>query len=440
MTVSAYLLSLGCAKNQVDGEAMAGALARAGYTLTEDPAQARVIIVNTCGFIEAAKEESIAAMLQAAQYKETGSCRLLVCAGCMAGKYARELAEAMPEVDVFVAPGDFADLLRQIGKRLAVPAVSALPAGENWYLHRRRAAPGHSAYIKIAEGCDNHCSYCLIPQLRGAYVSRPLEDILAEAALLAEQGVQEAVLVAQDTAGYGLDLYGRRSLYRLLESLAALPLPMIRVLYLYPTDIDEDLLRVMAAHENICDYFDIPVQHGDDRILAAMNRRGNRRQILDKIALIRRYLPQAVLRTTAMVGFPGETEESFANLLDFVEQARFDWLGAFAYSAEEDTPAAALPGQIAPAVKAQRLNRLMEAAAQITAAKRQAWVGRQVRVLTDGPAEAEYGPGWYKGRSWAEAPEVDGVIYFRGENLRPGDWAPVRITGAETFDLVGETL
>ncbi len=437
MTIRAYLLSLGCAKNQVDGEAMAGALAQAGYTLVEDPKQAQVIIVNTCGFIEAAKEESIGAMLQLAQYKEKGRCRLLVCAGCMAGKYAKELAEAMPEVDIFVPPGDFAGLLRQIGERFALSACSA-PA--NWYLCRRRAAPAHSAYIKIAEGCDHHCSYCLIPQLRGGYCSRPMEDILQEAALLAKQGVKEAVLVAQDTAGYGRDLYGQPRLAQLLKELAALPLEMIRTLYLYPSDINEELLHVMASNQKICPYFDIPVQHGDDYILAAMNRPDGKKKILEKIALIRQILPQSVLRTTVMVGFPGETEERFANLLDFLDQAQFDWLGAFAYSAEEDTPAAVLADQIPEDIKAYRLQTVMEKAARITAAKRQAWIGRQVCVLTDGSAEAEYGRGWYKGRSWAEAPEVDGVIYFRGKNLRPGDWAPVRIVSADTFDLVGELV
>lgn len=437
--INVYILSLGCAKNLVDSEVMSGVLDKYGFAIVDNPKIAQVIIINTCGFIEAAKKESIAAILELAEYKQDGCCELLVCAGCMADKYREDLAEALPELDAFVSPGDFAKVAQILAQKMELP-MENLDLPHNSYLLRRRSAPDYSAYLKIAEGCDNHCTYCLIPQLKGRYCSRPMEDILAEAADLADQGIKELILIAQDTTRYGLDLYGKRCLAQLVDKIAELPIPFIRILYVYPSDVDAELLSVMAAHDNICKYLDIPVQHGDDSVLKGMNRRGTKQGLLDKIALIREYLPDVVLRTTIIVGFPGETEENFANMLDFLHQAQFDWLGAFPYYQEMDTPAAEFTDQIDEDIKQQRLDITMSLAAEITASRLQKQIGKIVDVVVEGSAEQEYAEGWYKGRSYAQAPEVDGLIYFAGAALQPGKMLKVKIVSADTYDLMGEII
>lgn len=427
-----YLLSLGCAKNQVDSELMRGVLAAEGYRLTERPELAEIIIINTCGFIEAAKKESIEAILELAACKQQGCCRQLVVVGCMAEKYADEMREAMPEIDLIMGSKSYG----QIGTLLRGAAPVAVPRED---YSRRALVPGAAtAYLKIAEGCNNHCSYCLIPQLRGPYVSRPLAEIVKEAEQLAAAGVRELVLIAQDTTKYGLDLPGAPRLAELLEALAALPFAMIRLLYAYPDTLRDDVLAVMAEHDNICHYLDLPVQHGADRILRAMNRHTTGQEILDTLARIRHYLPDAALRSTVMVGFPGESEEDFHRLLAFLREARFDWVGAFPYSQEADTPAALMAGQITEEVKQQRYHAVMQLAAEITAERLRRFIGQTMPVLAEGVAEGQ-AEGWYQGRSQYQAPEVDGLIYFRSDReIQPGKIYLVRITGSDIYDLMGE--
>ena len=437
-SITIYLLSLGCAKNLVDSEVMSGALKHAQFTLVDDPAQAEVIIVNTCGFIEAAKKESIEAILELASYKEEGACRLLLAVGCMAEKYGEEMLAAMPELDGVSGSRDYARIAHLVEEHLGLHDHAAACSGDAYLL--RDLPPGAAfAYLKIAEGCDNCCSYCLIPQLRGPYRSRPMEDILAEAKSLAGQGIRELILIAQDPTRYGYDRYGACRLVELLDQVAALPFAMIRLLYVYPDGIGDDLLQVMASHDNICHYLDMPIQHGVDRILSAMHRHSSSQDILDTIARIRRALPDAVLRSTVMVGFPGESEEDFAALLDFLELAQFDWLGAFPYSREEDTPAAEFAGQIDDDIKQQRLDTVMQQAAEITGRRLRRFIGRKLLVLAEEPAP-DLGGGWFRGRSAYQAPEVDGVIYFAphpAAETQAGQLYEVEITDTDLYDLMG---
>ena len=436
-TPTVYLLSLGCSKNLVDSEGMRGLIAAQGWRLTDQPEEAQVIIVNTCGFIRPAKEESIAALLEAARYKDEGKCLLLIAVGCLVEKYRAELARDLPEADAFLGSQEYGRIAELVAEKLALPPAPVRNLPE-MYAKRHLLSPPWLAYIKIAEGCDNHCSYCLIPQLRGAYHSRPMEDILAEAWHLAERGVRELILLAQDTTAYGLDIAGRHLLPELLAQLSALPFLWIRLLYAYPDGVDEPLLKVMAAHENICPYLDLPLQHGDDGILLAMGRRLAGAHLREKISLIRGYIPDIALRTTMMVGFPGETEAAFDNMLDFVRWARFDWLGAFPYYREEDTSAYCLPGQVEERTKTRRLEQLLREAARLTDERLLRHLGRTLTVLAEAPANDEYGPGWWRGRSAYQAPEVDGAVYFTAKDIKPGDAVRVFITGNEVFDLLGE--
>ncbi|MCL2496104.1 MAG: 30S ribosomal protein S12 methylthiotransferase RimO [Clostridiales bacterium] len=432
-----FLLSLGCSKNQVDSEGMRGLIAAQGWTLCEDVRDAQVIIVNTCGFIRPAKEESILSLLELARYKQQGCCRLLIAVGCLVEKYRDELVRELPEVDAFLGSREYGRIAALIAGRLCLPPAPIV-AEQALFGQRLLMSPPYLAYLKIAEGCDNHCSYCLIPQLRGHYKSRPMEDILGEASALARRGVKELVLLAQDSTAYGLDISCRRLLPQLLTELARLPFLWIRLLYAYPDGVDEKLLAVMSMHDNICKYLDMPLQHGDDRILQAMGRRMNRAQLLERLALIRAYMPGASLRTTMMVGFPGEDAAAFANLLGFLRKARFDWIGVFPYYREEDTPAYDFPAQVAEEDKQLRVEQVLEFAAHITAERQKRHVGRVLTVLVESPADEEYAAGWWRGRAEYQAPEVDGAVYFPAHDIYPGDILPVRITGSETFDLIGE--
>ena len=432
--MNVYLYSLGCVKNLVDGEAMSGLLRACGFTLTDEAAAAEVIIVNTCGFIRSAKEESIAAILRLAAYKQEGRCRLLLAAGCMPQKYAAEMLSAMPEIDAALGPGQIREVVPLIREKLGLGEGPPAPCGDI-HLLRILSTPPYTAYLKIADGCNNRCSYCLIPQLRGVYQSRPMPDILAEARLLAQKGVKELILVAQDTTGYGFDLYGEFVLPQLLRELAALPFVWIRLMYSYPRLIGPELLRVMAEHENICHYLDLPLQHADDGVLAAMNRSDTRQSLLEKIALIREYLPDAALRTTVMVGFPGETRTAWQNLLGFLSEARFDWVGVFAYSKEDGTAAARLPAQVAQKTKDVRLHKTMSLLAGLSAEKMRGFIRRELDVLVEGGGE----DGLYFGRSAFHAPEVDGLVYFSGgEQVETGSFVKVRVTSAGVYDLYGE--
>ena len=436
MEHTVYLLSLGCAKNLVDAEVMSGALKRDRFVLVDDPALAETIIINTCGFIESAKIESIRSILELAEYKENGCCRALLAVGCMPEKYADEMLESMPELDAVFGSHDYQEIGRRVARILGLELKGEPYQGDPYLL--RDLPPGSvSAYLKIGEGCDNCCAYCLIPQLRGPYHSRPLDEILTEAENLLDQGVREVVLIAQDITRYGTDLPGHVDLAQLVDQVAALPFDMVRLLYLYPDCISDDLLQVMAAHDNVCHYLDIPIQHGSDRVLAAMHRHSTAQGILDAVARVRRFLPDAVLRTTVMVGFPGESEDDFRQLLDLLEQASFDWLGAFPYYREEDTPAASFADQIDEKIKQQRLDEVMRQAAAITESSLRRFIGQTVQVLAEAPAY-EFGEGFWQGRGQYQAPEVDGVVYFRAEApVEYGAIYPVLIEDCQVYDLVG---
>lgn len=436
MEHTVYLLTLGCAKNLVDAEVMSGALKRDSFRLVDDPAQAETIIINTCGFIESAKIESIRSILDLAEYKQTGVCRVLLAVGCMPEKYAEEMLESLPELDGVCGSRDYHHIGRVVAGLLGLEQVS--PFKGDPYLLRELPPGSVSAYLKIGEGCDNRCSYCLIPQLRGPYHSRPLEDILTEARVLLEEGVREVILIAQDITRYGQDLEKDVDLACLVDKVAELPFDMVRLLYLYPDSISDRLLQVMAAHDNVCHYLDIPIQHGSDRVLRAMHRHSSARGILDAVERVRRYLPDVVLRTTVMVGFPGESEDDFSQLTDLLAQARFDWLGAFPYFREEDTPAASLPRQVAEEIKQQRLDAVMSQAARITEQALGRLVGRTLKVLAEAPAP-DFGEGYWQGRSQYQAPEVDGAVYFRADfAIEYGAIYPVLIREHQVYDLVGE--
>ncbi|MHB1125528.1 MAG: 30S ribosomal protein S12 methylthiotransferase RimO [Bacillota bacterium] len=434
------IVSLGCAKNQVDTENMAGVLSEAGYILTGNPEEAGLILINTCGFINAAKEESIDTILEMAQIKQSNPRAKLVVAGCLAQRYLEDLAETLPEIDGFLGTGKTAHIARIIERVLNGERVLGLHeanAQQQVNLPRISLNPSATAYVKIAEGCDNRCTYCAIPRIRGPYTSRPLEAIVEEAEMLVHQGIKEVILIAQDTTGYGLDLYGEYRLSALLQRIVQLPgLEWIRLLYSYPARIDDALIEVIAGEPKICNYLDIPLQHAHQRVLRSMGRRGGPRQIAELIAKLRKTIPDLTIRTTMMVGFPEETEEEFARLLDFMEETRFDWAGVFTYSREEDTPAAAMEVQVDEEVKEERYHRLMMLQREITRERNSAWVGRVVPVLVEGVSEEK--SDLYYGRSERSAPEVDGLVYFKAPMAIIGEFVPVRITCAEDYDLIGE--
>ena len=429
------MVSLGCSKNRVDSELMLGRLEDAGYVITPDPADADAIIVNTCGFIDTAKEESIDTLLEMAQFKQSGRCRLLIATGCMVQRYSDELKEGLPEVDAFVGVRDFdalADVIRRADAGERAVAVSGR-RGATGCGRRVLTTPAYSAYVRISEGCDNRCTYCAIPLIRGGYHSRPYGEIMDECRALAAQGVTEITLIAQDTSRYGNDFEGGRTLLsRLLRDVAAIEgVHWVRVLYTYPDTVDDELVATLRDEPKVCEYLDLPLQHINARILKRMNRRGDPQSIR---ALLRDCREKGMfLRTTFMVGFPGETEEEFEELLDFVKEIRFDRLGAFAYSPEEGTAAADMPDQVPDEVKQERLERLMQLQQGISLELNKRRVGEVCEVLVEGFEGLTY-----YGRSMREAPEIDGKVFFISEReLEPGQYVRVRITGAEEYDLQG---
>ena len=427
------VISLGCAKNRVDTEEMLKLLSLEGYELTDQARDAEVLIVNTCGFITSAKEESIDAIFEMAQYKQTGNCKALVVTGCLAQRYGQELMDEIPQIDVLSGVTQYDSLAQAID--------TALTKGERVQNTQRRKAfltsgrvlttPSYCAYIRIGEGCDNRCAYCAIPLIRGGHHSRPKAEILAEMRDLAAKGAREQILIAQDTTRYGRDMAGE-SLQGLLREAAAIPgVDWLRVLYCYPDETDMALLEEMAAHDNICRYLDLPLQHAVPRILTAMNRRGDIGQTKALLKAARSL--GFALRTTFIVGFPGETQEDFQALLDFVSEMRFDRVGAFTFSPEEDTHAALMGGQVPEAVKKQRLDTLMALQMGISRELGQARVGSVEKVLVTGHQDSKY-----TGRSAWEAPDADGLIYFDAEqDLKPGEFVRVRITSAGDYDLYG---
>ena len=435
-------ISLGCDKNLVDTEVMLGLLASRGYEMTDDETQADVIVINTCCFIHDAKEESIQNILEMAEYKKQGKIKALIVTGCLAQRYRQEIIDEIPEVDEVLGTTAYDKILDAVDAALAgehsvmLSDLDALPLPDT---KRLVTTGGHFAYLKIAEGCDKHCTYCIIPKIRGNFRSVPMERLLKEAQELADQGVKELILVAQETTLYGKDLYGEKSLHILLKKLCKISgIRWIRILYCYPEEITDELIRVMKEEPKICHYLDLPIQHANDTILGRMGRRTSKQELVDIIGKLRSEIPDICLRTTLITGFPGETEEQHKELMGFVDEIEFDRLGVFTYSPEEDTPAAEMPGQIDEEVKLDRQAELMELQQEIAFDNAQDMVGREVLVMIEGKVADENA---YVGRTYRDAPNVDGLIFINtDEELLSGDFARVKVTGAIDYDLIGELL
>lgn len=438
MSLKVALISLGCSKNLVDSEVMADLMSDNGFAITGDAGQADVIIVNTCGFIESAKQESVDSIIEMGQYKERGRCKVLIASGCLAERYKDELIREMPELDAVIGTGDYKNIIDVINSALQGKKVIKYGNQENInidVLPRRISTMGASAYLKIAEGCDNRCTYCIIPQLRGRYRSRSMEEILKEARHLAANGIKELNVIAQDITRYGKDLYGEYKLAELLNRLSEIDgIRWIRLLYSYPDEFNDLLIATMAGNDKICKYLDIPIQHASNKILKSMARRSTREDARELIGKLRQRMPGIALRTSLIVGFPGETEADFEELVDFVKEIKFDRLGVFTYSREEDTPAYEMAGQIDEDVKLKRQEILMLAQQQISHENNRRMIGKDLEVLIEGLED-----GRYFGRSYKDAPEIDGVVYFESDKaLQPGEFCVVRITQADEYDLVGE--
>jgi len=442
--VTVTLVNLGCPKNQVDAEVMLGQLMAAGYQITEAPDQADLVVVNTCSFIQEAKEESIRTILEAAALKRTGRCQALVVSGCLPQRYGMELPTLLPEVDAFVGTGEFpriaeiarVALRRRTRDRVWVTGHTALVTAD---LPRRLLTPGHIAYVKISEGCDRTCSFCAIPGIRGRMQSRLRRDILAEARRLAEGGVRELILISQETTAYGADRGESHGLVRLLEDLLAIPgFRWIRLHYLYPTRITPELLTLLATQPRLCRYLDMPLQHCDGTILKAMQRGGNEESLRRLLDRVRQAVPDITIRTSFITGFPGETRSQFARLLAFVEEMRFDRVGVFCYSDEEGTPAYGFGPKVSRRVAESRRARLMAVQARIAEEKGRAAIGTVQEVMVDGPAP-EF-PGVHSGRTAAHAPEVDGAVYLRGPAVGGGTIVRARVREAYEHDLAADIL
>ena len=435
-------ISLGCDKNLVDTEVMLGLLASRGYEMTDDETQADIIVINTCCFIHDAKEESIQNILEMAEYKKSGRAKALIVTGCLAQRYRQEILDEIPEVDEVLGTTAYDKILDAVDAALAgkqevmLSDIDALPLPDT---KRLVTTGGHFAYLKIAEGCDKHCTYCIIPKIRGNFRSVPMERLVKEAEGLAEQGVKELILVAQETTLYGKDLYGEKSLHVLLRELAKISgIRWIRILYCYPEEITDELIQVMKQEPKVCHYLDLPIQHANDEILKRMGRRTSKQELVDIIGKLRREIPDICLRTTLITGFPGETKEQHEELMDFVDEMEFDRLGVFTYSPEEDTPAAVMPDQIDEEVKEERQAELMELQQDIAFDNAQDMVGREVLVMIEGKVADENA---YVGRTYRDAPNVDGLIFINtDEELLSGDFARVKVTGAVDYDLIGELL
>ena len=433
-------ISLGCDKNLVDSEEMLGLLTRNGHEIVDDEAEAEAIIINTCCFIGDAKEESVNTILEMAEYKKTGSCKVLIVTGCMAQRYKNEIIQEIPEVDAVLGTTSYGDILKAFEEAEAgrhfeeFQDIDVLPEelGE-----RVLTTGGHFGYLKIAEGCDKHCTYCIIPKLRGRYRSVPMERLLRQARQMAEKGVKELILVAQETTMYGTDLYGKKSLHILLQELCKIQgIRWIRILYCYPEEIYDELIRTMKEEEKICHYLDLPIQHASDRILKRMGRRTTKQELVDIVKKLRQEIPDIFLRTTLISGFPGETQEDHEELMEFVDEMEFDRLGVFPYSAEEDTPAAAMENQVPQEIKEARRDELMELQQEISYEKGQERIGQVLTVMIEGQVSGESA---YIGRTYGDAPKVDGYIFVQtGELLMTGDFVKVRVTGAMEYDLIGE--
>ncbi len=435
-------ISLGCDKNLVDAERMLGSLSQDGYTFTDDETEADVILVNTCCFINDAKEESVNTILEMADYKKNGNCKALLVSGCMAQRYKEEILEEVPEVDGILGTTSYDEISKVLkealgGQRVAdFHDLSELPETK-MRSKRLVTTGGHYAFLKISEGCNKRCTYCIIPSLRGPYRSVPMEQLIEEAKELAEQGVKELILVAQETTLYGVDIYGQKSLPKLLHSLAQIDgIEWIRIQYCYPEEITEELIQTIKTEEKVCHYLDIPIQHASDAVLKRMGRRTNQTELRERIAHLREEIPDIALRTTLISGFPGETKEDHEELMQFVDEMEFDRLGVFAYSAEEDTPAAEYPDQVPQEVKEERRDEIMELQQEIAFEKAELMKGRILEVMIEGKVADENA---FVGRTYKDAPNVDGLIFVNTDApLMSGDFCRVRVTGALEYDLIGE--
>jgi ribosomal protein S12 methylthiotransferase len=433
------IVSLGCAKNQVDTEVMLGILTNRGYEIVNQSEKADILIVNTCGFIGPAKEESIQAILEQAKYKKYGNCKTLIVTGCLAQRYSDELMEEIPEVDAIVGTGNYsriAEVLEKANKERSIAYLDNLSSPEKDGLPRMLSTGGVSAYLKIAEGCNNYCTYCIIPKLRGRFRSRPVSSVVKEANSLVQGGVRELIIVAQDITGYGQDSDGEYDLVLLLKQLCQIPdLKWIRLMYCYPDRITEELIELIAGEDKICNYLDIPVQHINQRILSRMNRVSDSKQIRSLLDMIKERIPDIVLRTSLIVGFPGERETEFQELMDFVEEGYFQHIGVFPYSREEGTRAAGFPDQVEESIKEERKNRLMSVQKRISKRLLRIRQGQKCDVQIEGRESEEL----YYGRSYGEAPEVDGKVYVHSTSpLMTGDFIRVKITKVFDYDLLGE--
>lgn len=435
-------ISLGCDKNLVDTEVMLGLLASRGYEMTDDETQADIIVINTCCFIHDAKEESIQNILEMAEYKKAGQAKALIVTGCLAERYRQEIIDEIPEVDEVLGTTAYDQILDAVDAALAgrhsvvISDLDALPMPET---KRLVTTGGHFAYLKIAEGCDKHCTYCIIPKIRGNFRSVPMERLVKEAEELAEQGVKELILVAQETTLYGKDLYGEKSLHRLIKELCKISgIRWIRILYCYPEEITDELIQVIKEEPKVCHYLDLPIQHANDAVLRRMGRRASKEELVNIIGKLRREIPDICLRTTLITGFPGETQAQHEELMDFVDEMEFDRLGVFTYSPEEDTPAAVMPDQIDEEAKKERQAELMELQQDIVFENARNMTGREVLVMVEGKVADENA---YVGRTYRDAPNVDGLIFINtDEELISGDFARVKVTGASEYDLIGELI
>lgn len=435
-------VSLGCDKNLVDSEVMLGLLAQKGHQMVDSEELADVIVVNTCCFIHDAKEESIQTILEMAEYKKDGSIKALIVTGCLAQRYKQEILDEIEEVDAVLGTTSYDKIVEVIDealegqKTLKMTDIDALPTVDS---KRLVTTGGHFAYLKIAEGCDKHCTYCIIPKIRGNFRSVPMERLIKEAKDLVDQGVKEIILVAQETTLYGKDLYGEKSLHILLKELCKIGgLRWIRILYCYPEEITDELIQVIKEEDKICKYLDIPIQHASDAVLKRMGRRTSKQQLIDTVKKLREEIPGIALRTTLITGFPGETQEQHEELMEFVDEMEFDRLGVFTYSPEEDTPAATMPDQIEESVKEDRQAELMELQQEIAFELAERMIGKEVIVMFEGKVADE---NVYVGRTYMDAPNVDGLIFVEtNEELMSGDFAKVKITGALEYDLIGELI
>ena len=433
-------ISLGCDKNLTNSEEMLALLTENGHEIVDSEEDAEIIVINTCCFIHDAKEESIENILEMAEYKKSGTCKALIVTGCMAQRYKEEIIQEIPEVDAVLGTSSYRDILKAVEEACAgrhfeeYRDINELPEDSGRPV---LTTGGHYGYLKIAEGCDKHCTYCIIPSLRGSFRSVPEERLLAQAEYMAEQGVKELILVAQETTVYGTDLYGKKTLHILLKKLCRIKgIRWIRVLYCYPEEIYDDLIQVMKEEKKICHYLDLPIQHASDKILKRMGRRTTRAQLTEIIEKLRREIPDIVLRTTLITGFPGETEADHQELMDFVDQMEFDRLGAFTYSPEEGTPAEKMTDQVPEELKEERRDEIMELQQEISLEKGNDRIGQELMVMIEGKVSGESA---YIARTYGDAPKVDGYLFVQtGELLMTGDFAKVKVTGALEYDLIGE--